>query len=88
MDRWHLRGHGSLKVEEDGVIFTKLAETGEGFALFATILNDVSDLEGKELTLSVNINGVTTKNTVKEGWLWNDTEHTLLYVSGFHLMVS
>lgn len=80
VDRWFLRGHGSIQVEEDGIVFTKLVEAGEGFALLGTTLDEVSDLEGKALTLTAKVNGTMSFGSIEEGWAFDDTEYTLLYL--------
>ena len=80
VDRWFLRGHGSVKIEEDGIVFTKLTEAGEGFALLGTTLDEVSDLEGKALTLTAKVNGTMSFGSIEEGWAFDDTEYTLLYL--------
>lgn len=82
-DRWFLRGYGTLMEKEDGILFKKLSEENQGFALLGTILDDVKDLEGKALTLTLCLNDTMISNTLEEGWSFTEGEQTILYVRGF-----
>lgn len=82
-DRWFLRGYGSFKKEENEIVFTKMVESGGGFALLGTILDDVKDLEGKALTLTLCLNDTIISNTSEAGWSFTEEEQTILYVRGF-----
>ncbi len=82
-DMWFLRGYGTLMEKEDGILFKKLAEENQGFALLGTIIDDVKDLEGRALTLTLCLNDTIVSNTLEEGWSFTEGEQTILYVRGF-----
>jgi len=82
-DRWFLRGYATLIDKENGILFQKLSEENQGYALLGTIIDDVKDLKGKALTVTLCINNTIVSATVEEGWSFEEGEHTLTYIQGF-----
>ena len=86
IDRWRLRGVPSeIEIVSNGVVVKKTAASG--YVIFEQIIDNMSDIEGKALTMSIIIDGQLVTMTIDSGWTFPADSFTRLK-SVYHDLMS